>query len=159
MKFIYRPDGVAEADQQSWPFEPNKLLVPEVIEVERVTGMTYEEWIDAMQRTSATAVRAFLWVMLKRETPTLKVGQVVFSMSEVGFDYDDDEKRDLIRQLEERVRDEALSDEQLANVESTIADLRADLPPSDDDEQPAEQPKAEKQKPETAPKGSRSKSA
>lgn len=134
MKLVYTPEGTDPDKAQKWPWEPAKLLVPEVIVIERETGLTYEEWVDQMQRNSATAVRAFLWVMLRREQPQLRIGQVIFTMSEISIEADDDETRLMIAQLEERLRDEPLTEQQHANVEGTIAALRADLPATDDDQ-------------------------
>lgn len=86
MKFVYKPEG---ADPRSWDFDPDKMLSAEMMAVERLTGMTWREWIDACARGSITAIHALLYVFLKRSTPTLQPDQVEFSIAEIDFEDDE----------------------------------------------------------------------
>jgi hypothetical protein len=123
MKFIYSPEG---ADVETWDYEPDKLMSPEAEAIERVTGMTFGEWKNAVLRDSMRAIRALLWVYLKRTRPTLKFDEVQFSMAEVALEMDDDEKRQIIEAADKMIADgEEVSDEQLAELD----ELRASLPP------------------------------
>lgn len=84
-KIIYTPEG---ADALSWDFDPDKLLSPECMTIERMTGQTYAEWLDALGRGSMGAVHALLYVLMKRDRPTLAADQVQFSLSEVDVEAD-----------------------------------------------------------------------
>ena len=86
MKFIYKPEG---ADPRSWDFDPSKMLSAEMIAIERLTGFTWEEWIDACSRGSMLAVHALLYVLLKRSAPQLKPDEVQFTLDEIDMQPDD----------------------------------------------------------------------
>lgn len=90
-KLIYHPEGV---DPQEWELEPMKLLSPECMVIEKLTGVTFYEWIDEFSRGSMQAVHAALYVLLKRKDPTLKPDEVVFSFSDITLVRDDDEDDD-----------------------------------------------------------------
>lgn len=72
-EFIYQPEG---ADPRVWQFEPNKMMSPEAEAIERLTEMTFLEWGQKLVAGSMLAARAFVYVMLKRATPTLKFDEV-----------------------------------------------------------------------------------
>lgn len=99
-KFVYKPEGV---DPKSWEFDPNKLMNPEAEAIERHTGMTYGEWLQALGRTSMLALHGLLFVFLKRDIPTLKWDDVQFNMSEVDIEVDDEEGAEMLSLLEVRV--------------------------------------------------------
>lgn len=85
-KFIYKPEG---AEPLSWAFDPDKMKSSELIAIEDATGWTAAEWGDAAERGSIKAVHALLWVMLRRDRPTLTLDQVPdFDMTEVDFEAD-----------------------------------------------------------------------
>lgn len=101
MKFVYKPEG---ADAKSWDFAPEKLMSPEAEAIERHTGMTYAEWGTAVTRGSVLALHGLLFVMLKRNVPTLKWDDVQFSMSELDFELDDEETAEALAALEDKAR-------------------------------------------------------
>jgi hypothetical protein len=70
---IYEPEG---ATPREWDFEPDKLMTAEVEAIERQTGWTYVEFGQQLGKGSVTAKRALLWVLLKRNEPTLRHAQV-----------------------------------------------------------------------------------
>ena len=121
VKLTYAPEGV---DPKAFEFEFERLLTPEVIAVEKLTGMTFGQWRQAVYDESMIAVHALLWVLLKRETPTLKPDQVQFAMADVVFDVDlsDAEAREVIERL--RKQDTLPDDEAsyLAELEARFAD-------------------------------------
>lgn len=88
MKFSYKPEGADEA--RVWDFDPNHMKSREMIAVERLTGMTWPEWIDACSRGSMVAVHALLYVLLKRDVPALDPDQVEFELDEIDFVVDDE---------------------------------------------------------------------
>lgn len=136
MKFVYTAEG---ADPKSWPFNPKKLMNAEAEAIERQTGMTFSEWEDRVTRGSITATHALLWVLLKRDVPTLKYDEVVFNASEVALLLDDDESAAMLKALGEKAKREGL-----AEGEQEVYDLLLATAP-EPDEEPAEgdEPEAE----------------
>lgn len=88
-RLIYKPQG---NEPKSWPVEPDKMLSPEVMAIERLTQMTFAEWGDALGRGSITALHALLFVLLKREMPVLKPSDLSFSMDDIDIQPDEDEE-------------------------------------------------------------------
>lgn len=87
MKFSYKPEGADEA--RVWDFDPDKMKSGEMIAVERLTGLTWPEWIDACSRGSIVAIHALLFVMLKRDMPGLDPGEVEFELDEIDIEASD----------------------------------------------------------------------
>jgi hypothetical protein len=105
MQFVYKPEG---AEPKKWDFQPDKLMSPEAEAIERLTKMTFGEWSQAVTKGSMLALHGLLYVLLKREIPTLKWDAVTFSLSEVDFELTDQETADMIAALEEKERGEGL---------------------------------------------------
>jgi hypothetical protein len=111
-KFVYKPEG---RDPLSWDFDPAKLMNPEAEAIERHTGMTYGEWLEALGKSSMLALHGLLFVFLKRGIPTLKWDDVQFSISEVDLEMSDEEAAEALSGLEVRVANgEILSTEEAA---------------------------------------------
>lgn len=128
MKFIYKPEG---ANPQSWDFEPNKLMSPEVEAIERNTGLTFMEWVMALEKGSFNAFHGLLYVMLKRTTPTLKWTDVQFCMDDVGWDLDVADMEAMIEMLEKKAREGELTDPeavQLENLREQLKEAEAQAP-------------------------------
>lgn len=126
MKFIYKPEGTEEPDWKTWEFDPDKLMSPEAEAIERLTGFTYSEWGDAVSRGSMAAIHGLLYVMLKRENPTLKYDSVVFCLAEIDFEVDDEESAEIRATLEQRVEaGEVLAEDDAALLERLKADEAA----------------------------------
>ena len=128
MKFVYKPEGL---DPREWEFEPRKLMSPECIAIEKLTGLTLQEWQESVKKGSVRSMHAYLWVLLKRDNPTLQPKEVAFSPSEVDFEPSDDEIRKVF---------EAFADKDGADWDDddreTIAQLRAEYPHLVPDEAP-----------------------
>ncbi len=120
MLLIYRPEG---ADERRWTYAPDKLMSSEAEALEKVTGLTYEEFGTALIKGSATARRALLWVYLKREAPTLRHSQVDVPVGAVGIDYEQHELHAIRDKLAESTD---MSDEDrnaaLAQLDSMITE-------------------------------------
>jgi hypothetical protein len=89
-KLIYEPE---DGDRQEWDFDPVRLMSFDAEAIEEVGGTqwaTYGEFIDKLQRGSAKAWRAALWIQLRRSDPTLKFPNLVVKVNELIF-VDDDE--------------------------------------------------------------------
>lgn len=116
----YTPEGASE---RNWTFIPDKLLSSEAEVIEKVTGMTYAEFGQALIKGSASARRALLWVLLKREDPPLRHNQVDPAVGTIGLDYESHELK-AIRDEVQKSRD--ISDEErdaaLAELDALIED-------------------------------------
>lgn len=88
-RITYAPDG---ADPKTWDFEWSRLLSPECIAMERVTGMDYTtEIVPALARGNMLALSALLWVLLKRSAPDLRFDQVQFCLDDISIEDDERE--------------------------------------------------------------------
>lgn len=128
MKFIYKPEGT---EPQSWDFEPNKLMSPEVEAIERHTGLTFMEWVMALEKGSFNAFHGLLYVMLKRSHPTLKWTDVQFCMDDVGWDLDVTDMENMIGVLEAKAKESELTEAealQLDNLRTQLAEAEATAP-------------------------------
>jgi len=92
MLFKYTPEG---AEPQEWPFAPEKLMSSECEAIEKVTGMTYQEFSVKILDGSVMARRALLWVLLKRTEPTLRHSQVDFPAGAVELQFEQHELKAL----------------------------------------------------------------
>lgn len=137
MKFRYSPEG---AEPKEWPFKANKLLNAEAEEIERRTAMTFGEWAAALERQSMRAFHALLYVMLKRENPTLQWDQVVFSGSEVELELELDEMVDARDKVRQQLNSGDFDDGRREQAAAALAALDAEI---------AEQAHGEPEAPET----------
>lgn len=121
MRFIYKPEG---AEPREWDYNPDKFMNAEAEEIERRTGMTFGEWSEAVMKTSVRAIHGLLYVLLKRETPTLKWDQVVFSMSEIDLELTVEEKVAMRDEILKAIREGRLSeDESQAALDQLNAEI------------------------------------
>jgi hypothetical protein len=89
VKLTYTPDGSDKP--QVWRYEPDKLLSSEAIAIEKVTGWSYEEFGMHLVQRAMLARKALLWVLLKRNEPTLRFDQIDPPVSAIELEYDLDE--------------------------------------------------------------------
>lgn len=115
MRLIYKPEG---GEEKSWDFKPEKLLSPEAEAIEKVTDWTFEQFGEKFIAGSTTAKRALLWVMLKRESPTLRYTEVSFALGEVTTDFDAEERGKMREELDTNTD---LNDEQRKTLEDYLA--------------------------------------
>lgn len=122
MFLTYRPEG---ADERRWPFKPERLMSAEAEAIERQTGWTYEEFGERLIKGSVTARRALLWVMLKREEPTLRYSQVDVPSGSVALDYE----RHELEAIRDKVAENAdLSEREQRAALASLDDLIAGMP-------------------------------
>lgn len=81
--FVYTPEG---GEPKKWLHDPTKLLSPEAEEIERLTGLTFGMFMAQMPMGSMLCIRAYLYVLLKRETPDLKFENIQITFNEVDFE-------------------------------------------------------------------------
>jgi hypothetical protein len=87
VKFVYKPEG---ADVRSWDLDFDTMKASEWISIEKQAGLASAEFAEALQKGSLLAVKALLWVLLKRSMSTLSWDSLDFTMAEVDI-LDDDE--------------------------------------------------------------------
>lgn len=150
MQFVYKPEG---AEPRVWPFKPNKLMNPEAEAIEKMTKMTFGEWQDALERNSVLAIHGLLYVMLKREVPTLKWEEVQFCLEDVAIEYTDEEKVDIRDEFLKAAETRTLDDDERAMLDALVEELGMPAsatdpdneagPDAEQDAEAAEVPKAD----------------
>ncbi|GAA4358403.1 hypothetical protein [Angustibacter luteus] len=117
MIVTYTPEG---GEAHEWSFNPGKLLSPEAEAIERVTGWNYRtDFADKLLRGSALALRALIWVLLKRADPKLKFTDVEYAQDEADVNFDADERREIRRLAAE---DPDMTDEDRAELLAALDD-------------------------------------
>jgi hypothetical protein len=99
VELVYRPDG---QDVQRWIFDARKIRQGEMEAVERRTGWPFAtEFLLNLQKGDSRARKALLWIMLRRQHPTLKYEDVDFANDEVVLEYDRAELAEQRRSIEQ----------------------------------------------------------
>jgi hypothetical protein len=87
VRFVYRPEG---ADERSWDLDFETMKASEWISIEQKAGFTAGQFGDAIKTGSMLAIKALLWVLMKRSMSTLAWDSLDFSMAEIDIIEDDD---------------------------------------------------------------------
>jgi len=122
MFLIYTP---ADGEPQKMKYLPNRMLSPETEAMERVTGKNFTQITQEILAGNATCRRALLWVLLKRQHPTLKFSDVSFAWEEISLQYSRQEYARMISQAKDN-----LTGDDLANA---VSALEADMADAYDD--------------------------
>jgi hypothetical protein len=101
---VYKPEGTDEPHR--WTYNPRKLMSAEREAIERQTGLMYSEFTQAVVQGSSICRRALLWVMLKREHPTTKWGDVDFAWDELTLEYSRSEFDQMIQDAQDNLSGE-----------------------------------------------------
>jgi hypothetical protein len=91
VRVIYAPDG---GESRSWAFNPGDLEFDEAALIEAAdpgAWATFDEFGQAFMADSLRAVRAALWILLRRDHPGLDIGQVRPRPREVAVVFDEAE--------------------------------------------------------------------
>lgn len=86
VRITHAPKG---ADLQSWEFDPEDAdnLEAEAIElVGDETWDSYAQWLFLMGRGNMRAIRALLWILLRRTNPDLDFNEVRFRTSDIAVE-------------------------------------------------------------------------
>lgn len=140
MIIIYEPEG---GERRTWNLKEVRFLASEAEAVERATGMDWQEAKARVVKGSMLALRAVVWVLVKRDQPTLRYGQFDPAEGEVGTDLDASEwavlREEMLKSsdLSEDQRAELLAeiDAELAKAEKAPDDTESDELPKDSDGQ------------------------
>lgn len=120
MILIYTP---ADGPKREFPFNPGKLLSPEAEAIEDVGGRTWESFPEfgaKFMKNNTKALRAALWIMLKRENPKLKFTDVTVAVEELDYTFDEDELKRLRDAIETEDIDEEQREELLSKMDDVI---------------------------------------
>lgn len=104
MYLVYQPEGSQEP--QRWPYNPRKLMSAEREAIEKRCSMSFAEFTKAVIQGSSVARRALLWVMLKRDHPTMKYDDVDFAWDELRLEYSRQEYAQMIADASENLTGE-----------------------------------------------------
>jgi len=85
----------SEGDTTTYDFKPKKLLSVEAEVVEKLTGKTYTDAVQAMIAGSALCRRAVVYVLQKRTHPTLSWTSFDFPYDAIEVEFDSDELADI----------------------------------------------------------------
>lgn len=97
-RLTYKPEG---AEPRVWDFAFGRLMSPERIAIEKATGMGWAEVQQGFWENRGAVIHAVLWVLLKRDIPTLTASQVEFCDDDIDRDLSDEEAAQAIAKIEE----------------------------------------------------------
>lgn len=69
-------------NDDTFMLDTERLLMSECIAIEKVTGQTWQEWQQAVSNGSMTALKAGLWIAVKRQQPELRFSEFDFAWSD-----------------------------------------------------------------------------
>lgn len=98
IKVTYRPEGV---EPKVWRVDPSRdIKASEYIAMQKVSGLRgMEDLSEGLARADVLAIKALLWLLLKREMSTLSWDLLDFTLDEVDLD-SDMEPGEVLRRLE-----------------------------------------------------------
>jgi hypothetical protein len=70
-------------------YEFERITNIEGMALEKATGMTFGEWGQALESGSMLATTALVWLVMRREQPDLRFGDVEFDPAELNIEQDD----------------------------------------------------------------------
>lgn len=73
---------------QAFDFDLTAMSNREGMAIERVTGMTYSQWSEAVRSGSMLALTALVWVLERRTRPDLRFDDVEFSLDDIDVQED-----------------------------------------------------------------------
>lgn len=112
-------------------FDPGKLLVSEVVAIEKAAQLVWAQVIGGLNMGNGSALQAAVWIMRKRSNPKLKLSEVEFAWGDLT-NLDPDYRTE----YGGIPRGEAFGDEEVA-----------------DDNQPEDRPQDEAPKEDPVPEG------
>lgn len=73
-------------DGEVFDFDMTRITNVEGMAIEKATGGTYVEWAQSMEAGSMLAVTALVWIVRKRQEPTLRFEDVEFTTISIEQD-------------------------------------------------------------------------
>jgi hypothetical protein len=81
-------------DGKTYDYDQDRMTNIEAMAIEKVTGLTFAEWAEALTNGSMLATTALVWVVQKRDEPTIKFSEVEFELARLELDDDPDSAGD-----------------------------------------------------------------
>lgn len=99
MRVTYSPE---DGDEQTFNYNPNKLMSAEREALEKRTGKSFQEFSLGVVRGNALCRRALLHVLLKRQHPTIVFDDVDFCWDELQIEMTKGEITLMVERLREK---------------------------------------------------------
>jgi hypothetical protein len=97
--------------EKRYPYNPGQFTNRDALAMEKATGMTYQEWMEAPFE-NIRATQGLVWLVLRNNgQPDLAYDDVVYGMGEIGVDLTEEEQAS----LKERLAAEAKASEAAGN--------------------------------------------
>ena len=120
MIIAYSPEG---EEPKSWDLGQIKLMATEAEQIERLTDWTWTEASERLTKGSMIALRAIVFILAKREEPTLRYQQ--FNPPAEALDYWlDADEREAMRAA---VRDADIAEEQREQLLKNLDELGEEM--------------------------------
>lgn len=68
---------------KSYEIDATTFTNKEGMDIERVTDMTFDQWNERLAAGSMLAMTALVWILLKRDEPTLRFSEVEFTLADL----------------------------------------------------------------------------
>lgn len=81
-------------DGEKYEFNPRRLMNVEAIAIKQATNLTLQGWNDAISQADPVAITAMVWIVRKREDPTVQFADVEFNLMEFLESLESDEEPD-----------------------------------------------------------------
>lgn len=121
----------AEGEQQQFYFQLAKLMTVEAEKIEEVTGWSFDDFQTQLMKGFVKARRVLLWILLKRQHPTMKLADINVPVDAITVEFDRDEFDSMLEQLG-KAQDAEPDNAEIERVIVQFAKLRADAPEPQD---------------------------
>jgi hypothetical protein len=114
-------------------FKPGKIPTTDAEDIEKVTGMTFVEWGQALMNGNTICGRALVWILLRRQNRGLRFREISYPLDALEIGLDEDEKK---RLREELMKNDDLDEKDRKDILTALgmSDLEAlDFEPEDED--------------------------
>jgi hypothetical protein len=101
MIVTYLPAG---GEPREWTFRPMEVSSREAELVEEYLAVTYAMWVKAFQTGSIKAQRIALWLLLRRDDPTLGLESVDYQVRELRCRFEGSEAGEMRLQVQDDPR-------------------------------------------------------
>jgi hypothetical protein len=132
----------AAAEPREWTFRPMEVSSREAELVEEYLAVTYAMWVKAFQTGSIKAQRIALWLLLRRDDPTLPLESVDYQVRELRCRFEGSEAHEMRLQVQD---DPDLDEEErarlLARIDLALDEETRRRGDTDDDDEDADDPK------------------
>lgn len=83
-----------KVENVTYQLDVDELQNGDVIDLEDVTGLTFTEWLESLQKGSLKALTGVIWLARRENEPDLAFRDVTFRLSAVSVVMDDEETAD-----------------------------------------------------------------